>query len=203
VGGRAFTFIVPFSGLWISSIHNTTQTLYCKGMNILLILQLAVTLLLNVSTGQATVEQKQQALSFAVQAVQIANTYIVENASSTLPVNTGGDNGGVIQAPITQSVPPVIETQPITHMPSFTVEVLESVSAQGGYLKFKVTDSQGKPVAHINHIESPLTYQNFNGLGEDNGIYQIRIPEQTSTVENPTLNVTVNGEEVKVPVTIQ
>ncbi len=171
-------------------------------MNILLILQLAVTLLLNVSTNQAvTSEQKQQALSFAAEAVQLANSYLIENASTT-SVNTGGDIGGVIQVPyIPPSVPPVVQTnQPTVTMPSFTVEILESVSSQGGMLKFKVTDSNGNPVTHINHIESPLTYQNFNGLGEDNGIYQIYIPDQAVAIENPTLNVTVNGEEVKAPV---
>jgi hypothetical protein len=177
--------------------------LYGEDMNILIILQLAVTLLLNVSTQQVTVEQKQQALSFATQAVQLANTYLVENASSP-SVNTGGDSG-VISVPFAPpSVPPVAQpNQPIIHMPSFTVEILESVSSSGGLLKFKVTDSSGKPVAHINHIESPLTYQNFNGLGEDSGVYQIYIPEQTSVVENPTLNVTVNSEEVKAPVVLQ
>jgi len=171
-------------------------------MNILLILQLAVTLLLNVSTNQAvTVEQKQQALSFAAEAVQLANSYITENASST----GGGDSGAISVPFVPPSIPPIAPpvnqtNQPTVTMPTFTVEILESVSSQGGMLKFKVTDSNGKPVIHINHVESPLTYQNFNGLGEDSGIYQIYIPDQVAAIENPTLNVTVNSEEVKAPV---
>lgn len=73
-------------------------------MNILIILQLALTLLVNVSTNQtATAEQKQQALGFATQAVQMATEYLAQSGSALVVGDMGSlESGQVIPESISQ-----------------------------------------------------------------------------------------------------
>ena len=175
-------------------------------MSILSLLQLALSLLVSVQGPNVPVELRQQALDTAQQIVEIASIQIQSMQNEPAQVNNEPQlpQNPTPQATSTQPTEPIFgsasSSEPVS---PYTVETSGPVSKSGGVFTFTVKKN-GKPVEVIDQVSGNVTYQVFVRLPEDlppgRGQFHISIPSQTEDVENPSLNLLIEGTTVNVPI---
>jgi hypothetical protein len=179
------------------------------------LIEVAMILLALAQNPQLPLESRQQSLQSAKQTVEQVSVQLasMQNSSSTpseepvapqpvtapqAPAPAPANN----PTPATPPTEPVLgSTQPVN---PYAVEILESPRRTGGTIVFKATKNNA-PLSVIDKLTGNIINQIFIRLPEDlppgRGIFHIYIPEQSEEVENPSLDLVIEGVSVKVPVT--
>lgn len=172
-------------------------------MSILSLLQLALSLLLAAQGPNVPAATRQQALDFAKQTVVFATTQL-QSMQNNQPEQTPSPAASSTNQPSE----PTLGSSPFAPEPQapqspYTVEVTQSIPKTGGTLVFTVK-KDGKPIEVIDKATSNLSHQQFIRLPEDlppgRGIFHLYIPEQTEDIQNPSLDLVIEGTTVNVPI---